>query len=95
MNKVHETGDMVTGIFMVLVGMNARQGFLYLEDSWFQDMNSINWKVWVIFYLPWISGLIANYYMQIFYLGSDIKIDYFKNTNLLNLLSYHNQRPRI
>ena len=63
MNKVHSNGDMVTGFIMILIAMNARQGWIYLEDMWYQDLNSVNWKVWPVFYLPWIFGVIANYTM--------------------------------
>ena len=68
MNKVHSNGDMITGLIMILIAMNSRQGWIYLEDLWFQDLKSFNWKVWPVFYLPWIFGNIANYYMQWFHL---------------------------
>lgn len=35
MNRLHGDGDVVTGFIMILIAMNFRQGWIFLEDSWF------------------------------------------------------------
>lgn len=43
-NKALGNGDLVTGFIILWFISNARQGWAYLEDLWFQDLGTLSWK---------------------------------------------------
>ena len=95
MNKIHNAkllnGDLITGFLLVQYQPNNRQGWVFLEDMVFDDLNSFKWSVWPGTYFSYIFGVPVMYMIQIWYLKAPLVLQWF-SFRWHNVLYY---RPKV
>ena len=69
-NPTGVDGDLNTMCLMINVVCTFKLVWMWIEDYFYRDMNSLYWKSIIDFYLPYVFGLEALYQFQTIVLGA-------------------------